>query len=275
MNKKPVILITGASSGIGAATARLFGVKGFRVVMAARRSGRLKDLAQMIEAKGGEALPITADLTQTDDIQKLVHEALDTFGQIDVLLNNAGFGRINPLIDLDFKNDIEPQLGINLLSPIRLTQEVLPHMQARQRGHIIYMISLAGLVGAPTYSIYSASKFGLRGFSEALAREVAGWGIQVSAIYPGSVRTEFADHMGLKRKPSSSTPSSLVLEAGDVAQSVWRVLQKPRRTTVIPWPLIGAWFLNAHFPGISDRLVARRYNPPKAEVHNEQNFPKV
>ncbi len=263
MHKKPVIMITGASSGIGAATARLFGAQGYRVVMAARRLERLEKLAHEIRAGGGEALPVKADLTCLVDINNLVQETITGYGQVDVLLNNAGFGRINPLIDLDFKLDIEPQLWINLLSPIQLTKEVLPFMQARSTGHIIHLISLAGLVGAPTYSIYSASKFGLRGFNNALAREVAGWGIKVSAIYPGSVRTEFGNHMGLKRPARTTTPPALVLQPEDVAKAVWQVVKKPRRTTIIPWSLIGVWMLNAHLPGIADRLIARRYDIPR------------
>ena len=263
MHKSPVILITGASSGIGAATARLFGARGYRVVLAARRFDRLESLAQAIQADGGEALAVQADLTRLEDIQALVQGTISAYGQVDVLLNNAGFGRINPLIDLDFKLDIEPQLWINLLSPIQLAREVLPFMRTRGRGHIIHVISLAGLVSAPTYSIYSASKFGLRGFNNALAREVAGWGIKVSAIYPGSVRTEFGDHMGLKRPPRATTPPALILQPEDVARTVWQVVKKPRRTTVIPWPLIGIWMLNAHLPGIADRLIARRYDAPR------------
>jgi short-subunit dehydrogenase len=260
MYKPPVILITGASSGIGAATARFFGGKGYRVVMAARRYDRLRKLEQEINRKGGEALPVEADLTRSAELKNLVHKSIKAYGQLDVLVNNAGFGRITPLIDLDFELDIKPQLWINLLSPIQLTREVIPYMRARGSGHIIHVISLAGLVGAPTYSIYSASKFGLRGFNNALAREVAGWGIKVSAIYPGSVQTEFSDHMGLKHPPRATTPPALVLQPEDVARTIWQVVQKPRRTTVIPWPLIGIWMLNAHLPGLADRLIARRYN---------------
>ena len=144
------MLITGASSGIGAATARLFAQKGYYVVMAARRLERLEALAQEIKAAGGQALAVAADMQKPEDIGALVRTALDAYGQIDVLFNNAGFGRLNWLDNLQPQSDIEAQIDVNILGVIQLTRAVLPHMIARRQGQIINMASVAGFVATPT-----------------------------------------------------------------------------------------------------------------------------
>ena len=263
MATPPVILVTGASSGIGEATARLFAQEGYRVAMGARRRDRLEALANEIQEMGGQALPVTADLAKLDDIQNLVDTTLENYGQIDVLLNNAGYGRLNWLENLDPVEDIEALLRVNLVALIQMTREVLPHMIQRRSGHIINMASIAGLVATPTYTVYAASKFAVRGFSEALRREVDVYGVHVSAIYSGAVRTEFDMHTGKKRKTGRTTPASLRLDAAEVAQAVLSVVRRPRRGLVIPWPMLFAVWSNALFPGLVDRLIERRFTRPE------------
>lgn len=255
----PVILITGASSGIGAATARLFASQGFRVTLAARRIERLETLAEEIGSEGGEALPVATDVTNLEDIHNLVQAALDRFRQIDVLFNNAGFGRLGWLENLDPVQDIEAQLRVNLLGVMWMTQAVLPHMIEQRRGHIINMGSIAGLVAAPTYTVYSASKFALRGFTEALRREVGIYGVYVSGIYPGGVKTEFSQHTGARRKTGATTPDSLRLSAEEVAQEVWQLVKRPRRTVIVPGVMRLAVWLNALLPGVVDAVIERRF----------------
>ncbi|MCJ7657703.1 MAG: SDR family oxidoreductase, partial [Anaerolineales bacterium] len=199
MSSSPAIIITGASSGIGAATARIFADRGYRVTLAARRLERLEALAQEIKSAGGEALSVATDVTQLNDIRNLVQTTLNEFGQIDVLFNNAGFGRLDWLENLDPVKDIEAQFRVNLLGVILTAQAVVPHMIERCAGHIINMGSIAGLVATPTYTVYSASKFAVRGFTEALRREVGIYGVKVSGIYPGGVATEFSQHTGARR----------------------------------------------------------------------------
>jgi short-subunit dehydrogenase len=257
MSKSPVILITGASSGIGAAAARLFGEKEYRVVLAARRVERLQTLAKEIQVAGGEALPIPTDVTQLDQIENMVSTTLREFGQIDVLLNNAGFGRMKWLEKLEPEGDIEAQLRVNLLGVIHATRLVLPHMLERKKGHIINMASIASWIATPTYSIYAASKFGLRGFSEGLRREVGALGIHISDIYPGGVETEFADHMGRKPGTSPTTPKFLRLRSEDVARTVWRVVRRPRRTVVVPRVMWIPIWINMIFPSFVDWAISR------------------
>lgn len=265
MAHQPVILITGASSGIGAATARRFARQGYRVVLAARRAEKLESLAVEIQAGGGQALAVTTDLARLADIQNMVQATLDGFGQVDILFNNAGFGRLDWLECLDPEQDIQSQVQVDLLGVILATRATLPHMIARRSGHVINMVSLAGLVGTPTYTIYSASKFGVRGFTEALRREVRVYNIQVSAIYPGGVRTEFIEHTGVRRKTGATTPAALKLEAEQVAEAVWKTVNRPRRTVVLPWPMMFAVWLNTLFPGLIDRVIEHRFTRPERQ----------
>lgn len=263
MPTTPVILITGASSGIGAATARLFALEDYRVAMAARRFERLQALAGEIEAGGGRALPIEADVAQRDAVQRMVRVTLETYGQIDILFNNAGFGRMKWLEAMDPSEDIEAQLKVNVLGLIHTTQAVLPHMLSRRSGHIINMGSLAGWIATPTYTIYAASKFAVRGFTEALRREVGAWGIKVSGIYPGAVITEFRSRAGILRKTEISTPDSLRLSADQVAKAVLSLARRPRPSLILPGYMRLAVWANLIFPGLLDRIIEQRFTRPE------------
>jgi hypothetical protein len=144
-----------------------------------------------------------------------------------------------------------------------MTQAVLPHMIHRRSGHIINMASTAGLIAPPTYTVYAASKFAVRGFSEALRREVGVYGIQVSGIYPGGVATEFSQHTRTRRKTGITTPSALLLSSEAVARAVLKLARHPRRALVIPWPMRFAVWLNALFPGLVDWAIEQRFVKPE------------
>ena len=256
-----VVIVTGASSGIGAATAREFARAGASVVLAARRLDRLEALAAEIDGMGtgAKALAVAADLSQLADIQNVIDQTLAKFGRIDVLFNNAGFGRLDWLEKLDPVKDIQAQVNVNVLGVLQTTRLVLPHMQAQQGGHIINMASVAGLVGTPTYTIYAACKFAVRGFSEALRREVAPWNIRVSVIYPGGVATEFGEHAGIKRKTQVTTPKFMRLTAEQVAQAVVGLVRRPRRDLIITWPFRLSVWLNNWLPGLVDWTTIRQF----------------
>jgi short-subunit dehydrogenase len=255
-----VVVVTGASSGIGEATARAFGRAGARVVLAARRLDRLEAIAADIQAQGGaQALAVGADLSRLGDIQRLVQQTLSQFGRIDVLVNNAGFGRLDWLENLDPVEDIEAQLAVNTLGVIQTTRQVLPAMIGQRSGHVINMASVAGLVATPTYSIYAASKFAVRGFSEALRREVAPWGIRVSVIYPGGVATEFGTQARMKRKTRATTPKWMRLSADDVAHAILGLARRPRATLVLPWPFQLSVWANQLLPGLVDWALIRGF----------------
>ncbi len=260
---EPVLLVTGASSGIGAATARLFAREGYRVALSARRRERLEALADEIRTAGGEALVVPTDVSQPEQVEAMVATTLDAFGQIDVLLNNAGFGRLHWLEELDPIRDIEAQVRVNLLGVIWAARAVLPHMIERRQGHIVNMASVASWTATPTYSVYAATKFAVRGFTEALRREVGVYGVRVSAVYPGGVATEFGQHTGAHRKTGATTPEALRLSADDVARTVLRLVRRPRRGVIIPWPLRFAVWMNGHLPALADWLIETRFTRPE------------
>jgi uncharacterized protein len=263
--KGRVVIVTGASSGIGEATARQFGSEGAKIVLAARRVDRLEALAKEITASGdgAETLVVGADLSKLEDIQSMIDQTLQKFGRIDVLVNNAGFGRLDWLENLDPVKDIEGQFAVNVLGVVQTTRLVLPVMIKQRSGHIINMCSMAGLVGTPTYTIYAASKHAVHGFSEALRREVKPWGIDVSLIYPGGVVTEFGQHAGIKRKTKTTTPKFLLLSADDVGRAVVRLVRRPRAMWIIPWPWAVTALLNKLFPGLVDYTTIKNFTIPE------------
>lgn len=262
----PVIIVTGASSGIGEAVARLFASQGYRVTVAARRLERLQVIADEINSDGGQAIAVQANLNLFEDIQNLVASTISEFGQVDVLLNNAGFGRLKWLEQLDPVDDIQAQLQINLTATILVAREVLPHMIERRKGHIINMASLGGFIATPTYTIYSASKFGVRGFTEALRREVGVYGINVTGVYPGGVKTDFKKHTGADRKTGRTTPASLRLETEEVAQAIMKVVNHPRNTVILPWQMRFAVWMNSLFPGLVDWIIESRFTRLERDI---------
>ena len=187
--KNKVVLITGASSGFGEDAARLFAMEGCRVVLAARRLERLQALAAEIQDAGGEALAVPVDVSQPAEIAVMVQSALDLYGHIDILFNNAGYGIMDWFEKLDPERNIETIIKVNLIGTMLVTHAVLPHMLKRRKGHIINMSSVAGLIASPLISTYSAGKFGVRAFTDGLRREVRPFGINVTGIYPGPAST--------------------------------------------------------------------------------------
>jgi NADP-dependent 3-hydroxy acid dehydrogenase YdfG len=262
MLKDKVVLITGASSGFGAAAAKLFAREGCKVILAARRMERLEEMAAEIHAKGGYALPVAVDVTQPARINEMVRTAVEHYGRIDILFNNAGFGRLDWFEALDPIKDIQGQITVDLLGVIWTARAVLPHMYTQRSGHIINMCSMSGWAAPPLYTVYSAAKFGVRGFTEALRREAFPFGVKVSAIYPGGAATEFQKHIGQnKAKQRFRTPAWLALTAEDVARAVVGLAKRPRRTLILPWMMALSLFVNSHFVGLSDSLQARAFAP--------------
>ncbi len=252
-----VAIITGASSGIGAATARAFGRQGMRIALFARRVDRLEQIAADVRASGGQAIVVPGDVRERASIASLVDRTLQEYERIDVLFNNAGLGRLGWLETLD-PADVRLQIEVNLLGAIEAAQLALPHMIRRRGGHIVNMASLAGMIGTPTYSVYAAAKFGLRGFTEALRREVAPWGIRVSGVYPGGVETEWGERVGYRRRSRVTTPRRVRLSADEVAGAVVGLVKRPRREVILPPIARVLVWLNGIAPWTAD-WVTRRF----------------
>ena len=254
--KNKVVFITGASSGFGADAARMFAGEGALVVMAARRMERLTALADEIRNAGGQAFPIRLDVSDPPQVIAAVQAVLAEHGRIDILFNNAGFGRLDWLEKLDPVEDIEAQIAVNLTGVILITRQVLPSMIERRSGTILNMSSVSGWIAPPLYSIYAATKFGVNGFTDAIRREVAPFGIKVCAIYPGGANTEFGQHTG--NSPSKSifkAAGFLNVSSEYVARRVVGLARRPRRSIFIPWWYILIVWLERTFPRLVDWIL--------------------
>jgi len=254
--KGKVVLITGASSGFGQDAARLFAMEGCRVVLAARRLDRLQALAAEIQNQGGEALAIPVDVNEPAEIDVMVQTALDLYENIDILFNNAGFGSVDWFEKLDPERNIETIIRVNLIGTMLVTHAILPHMLKRRKGHIINMSSVAGLIAPPLITTYSAGKYGVRAFTDALRREVAPFGIKVSGIFPGPATTEFGKK--LKRTKSREAIKKLRyprLSSGYVARRVVDVAKRPVRSLVIPWWFRVITVFDTLFPVVVDWIL--------------------
>jgi hypothetical protein len=185
-----VIVVTGASSGIGAAAARAFAAEGGHVVLAARSAASLEQLAGAIVAAGGRALAVTVDVGDPGAPERLLERAARELGGIDVLVNNAGVNH-RGAVEERAGAELAQIVTINLTAPILLTRAVLPYLRRRGGGAIVNVASLAGRVPLPHEATYSATKFGLRAFSFSLAEELAGSTIKVAVVSPGPVDTGF------------------------------------------------------------------------------------
>jgi len=207
-----VVVITGGGRGIGRSTALEFAAEGATLVLAGRRMDALATAVRECEDSGARAEALHCDVAIDEDLVGLVNTTMEHYGRIDVLVNNAGVvagGRLDEI----GADDVARMVGVNMWAPIRLTQLTLPHMRAAGRGTIVNLSSLAGRVGLPYYATYCASKFAMRGFSEALRREVAPDGIHVMAVFPGGTATDMMENVEFDRFGMSVATADQVARA--------------------------------------------------------------
>ena len=184
-----VIVITGASSGLGEAAARRLSAEGATVVLGARRTERLASLSRELGTKGGKSLVVATDVTDRAQVQKLVDSAVETFGRVDVLINNAGVMPLSPLANLKV-DEWDRMIDVNIKGVLYGIAAALPHMQRQKAGHIINVSSVAGHKVGPTFAVYSATKHAVRTLTEGLRMEVKPYNIRTTIISPGAVATE-------------------------------------------------------------------------------------
>ena len=245
MTEQPVALVTGASRGIGAATARELARRGYALALAARSPAPLEELAAELARGGTPALAAPADMRSLPDLQNMVDAVLARYGRVDVLVLNAGIGGGGAVARMP-ADTAANTIGTNLIAPIELARMLLPGMLTRGSGAIVLIGSVAGRIGVPTSAVYSASKFGLRGFADGLRREVAHRGVSVSLVSPGFVRTSMTADV---RFPM---PGPEV-----VARAVARAITRPRREVFVPgYYAAGAWLAQA-LPGLTDAVLRR------------------
>jgi NADP-dependent 3-hydroxy acid dehydrogenase YdfG len=229
-----VALVTGASSGIGAATARALANAGMAIALAARRRDRLDEIAAEISRAGGNAFVITADLTQESDAQRIVKETEAHFGRLDVLVNNAGVMYLEPVDNASLER-WRNMFDLNVVSLIASTQAALPGMRARKDGHIVNISSTAGRFSLANSGGYSASKFAVGAFSESLRKEVYMDNIRVTVIEPGVTETELRDHIadaGIQKTLNTWADSMRQLTSDDIARIITFCVTQPAHVNI-------------------------------------------
>lgn len=192
--KNKVVVITGASSGLGEATALELADHGAKVVLVARRSEKIEFLAKNIQSKGGDSLAITADVTDLDDLHNVVNKTIEHYGHIDVFINNAGIMLLSPIERVNI-NDWKKMVDVNINGVLNGVAAVLPHMIERNSGHIINTASVAAHKINHNSAVYSMTKAAVRTFSEGLRMEMTPYKIRTTVISPGAVQTELSDHI--------------------------------------------------------------------------------
>ncbi|QOY85246.1 SDR family NAD(P)-dependent oxidoreductase [Paludibaculum fermentans] len=246
-----VTLITGASSGIGAALAAELRRRGARLVLTGRSTERLARIAQP------EDLVLPGDLCDSAFRDTLIQRSLDRFGHIDILVNNAGYGMYAPPTRSPL-DDVRDMFELNLFAPLHLIQLAAPLMKERGSGIIVNISSVAGRLTLPWLSIYSASKFALCALSEGLRSELSGAGIQVMTVCPGYVKTAFPENVrGAAMPPSLRNPSHFAITAAECANAIVRGIEKGAATVVTPGSARLLLLAARLFPWQTERFLAR------------------
>jgi NADP-dependent 3-hydroxy acid dehydrogenase YdfG len=228
-----VVVITGASSGIGEATAEALAAEGATVVAAARREERLEDLKQRVEARRTRVMTVQCDVTAEEQAHDLIRKANEEFGHVDILVNNAG---VMPLsrIEKGFSDQWRQMFDVNVLGLLYVTDATIEVMKRQGSGHIVNISSVAGRRSNPTTGVYSGTKYAVNAISEALRAELVEDGIRVTIIEPGAVATELTNHItdeevleGVKEMQNMEH-----LESEDIANAVAYAVTQPRRVNV-------------------------------------------
>jgi short-subunit dehydrogenase len=249
-----VIMITGASGGIGSAVARQLGKRGAALVLVDRDPAKAGRFCAELKAGGADALSLTGDLTETGVPQRVVAEAIAARGRIDVLVNGAGIQNFGFAAD-ESAQQTARLFAINTVAPIALANAALPHMLRRRSGHIVNLGSIFGSIGFPCFASYSASKFALRGYSEALRRELAGSGVRVTYVAPRFTRTamngDAVTRMAGDLKMNQDEPAA-------VARRVVAAIEGGGRDHYLGWPESLFVRVNSLLPRLVDRSLMKQ-----------------
>ena len=248
-----VALVTGASSGIGEALARELARRGAKVALVARGQGRLETISNELTRAGLDARAFACDIRDPKLVESTATEVCDTWGEIELLINSAGYARHVLFVDHD-SADIQEMMLTNYMGTVHWIKQVLPAMRRRRSGHIVNVSSFAGKIGQADEVAYSASKFAVTGLSAGLAQELAPMGIRVLCVYPTLVRTEMFTPEVMARMPDAA---GTFLEADDFARRTLRALAKGSREAIIPSQMKVPIILSALFPGWMGKMIGR------------------
>lgn len=250
-----IVLVTGASSGLGARTAQLLAARGATLVLTARSRAKLEELAMKLP---GEHAVYELDVTLNEQVQEVVSEVIHKYGKIDILLNNAGFGEFIPFADATLAH-FAAQMDVNYMGIVRCTHAVLPYMQRQGSGHIVNVASIAGKLATAKSTGYAASKHAVLGFTNALRAELAGSGIAVSAVNPGPIDTPFFD----KADPGGEYVRRVkwfMMPVDKVAGAIVRIMETRRAELDMPWSAAYGTKLVQLFPRLTSKLLGRMIN---------------
>lgn len=253
--KNHVVFITGASSGIGAAAATAFAREGARVVLAARRLDRLASVVSDIEAMGGTAMAVECDVTDRASMDRAVSVAVDAFGQLDVVLANAGFG-VSGMATRLTTDDYRRQFDTNVFGVIDTIHATLPHLQ-KSHGRLALVSSVMGRVGLPASAPYCASKFAVLGLAESLYYDLADCGVSVTCLNPGLVASEIRSVNNRGEYTGKPDPASkrLIMPAEVAARKMVRAIHKRKPEYTFTGHGVFAVFMNRHFPRTTRLLI--------------------
>lgn len=229
-----VAVVTGASSGIGEATAEALSAEGATVVVAARREDRLDDLVGRINGNGGQALAVECDVTDEEQAHALIQRAKDEFGRVDVLVNNAGVMLLSK-IEKGLSEEWRQMFDVNVLGLLYTTEAAIGVMKQQSSGHIVNISSLAGRTSRAMLGAYSGTKFAVNAISEALRQELQEYNVRVTVVEPGVVETELPDH--ISDEEAQEAISGLIgqlepLQPEDIANAIAYVVTQPERVSV-------------------------------------------
>jgi len=239
-----VAIVTGASSGIGRATALALADHGACVALAARRTSALEELAAQIVSKGREALVVTTDVTRQDQVERLMSQTLARWGQVDILVANSGQYIRSPVAKVS-PSILEQSMAINFYGNVYPILLVLPHMLARQSGHIVLVSTMDAKKGLPLDAPYVAAKAAMSGFCEVLRQELRGSGIFVTTVFPARVDTPMIDHLKVPWISAKIPPEA-------VSRAILRGIQRRKAEIILPPRAILLHALNFFSPGLAD-----------------------
>jgi NADP-dependent 3-hydroxy acid dehydrogenase YdfG len=228
-----VVAVTGASSGIGEATARACARVGARVSLAARRAERIEELARRIRGEGGTALAIPTDVSDEDEASTFITRTYSELGRVDVLVNNAGVMLLGPIEDAPTE-EWRRMVDANIYGVLYCTHAALPLMRRQRSGHIVNVSSVAGRVARLGSGVYNLTKWGVGAFSESLRQELAPHGIRVTVVEPGAVSTELTSHNrpGIREQISRNFEGVTPLAPEDIAETILFALERPQNVSV-------------------------------------------